>query len=42
MRLATMGLLTGGTPDWHPAPEPLRPCAEGCDYCKGKGQRIEN
>ncbi len=38
-----MGLLTErGTPDWHPAPEPLKAlCRKAADYCKSKGQRIE-
>ncbi|MCQ2975325.1 MAG: aldo/keto reductase [Bacteroidales bacterium] len=39
----SMGLLTmRGTPDWHPAPEPLKKvCAEAANYCNSIGYPIE-
>ena len=38
-----MGLLSErGTPDWHPAPEPLKAaCAHAAAYCKEQGYPIE-
>ena len=38
-----MGLLSErGTPDWHPAPEPLKEaCARAAAYCKEQGYPIE-
>ncbi len=39
----SMGLLTErGTPDWHPAPEPLKKVAmKAAAHCKSKGESIE-
>lgn len=39
----SMGLLTErGTPDWHPAPEPLKNVAKkAAAHCKSKGESIE-
>ncbi len=39
----SMGLLSQrGTPDWHPAPAPLKEaCAKAAAYCKEKGYPIE-
>lgn len=39
----SMGLLTErGTPDWHPAPEPLKKVAmKAAAHCKSKGENIE-
>jgi aryl-alcohol dehydrogenase-like predicted oxidoreductase len=39
----SMGLLTErGTPDWHPAPEPLKNVAKkAAAHCKSKGECIE-
>lgn len=39
----SMGLLSQrGTPDWHPAPVPLKEaCAKAAAYCKEKGYPIE-
>ena len=39
----SMGLLSErGTPDWHPAPQPLKEaCARAAAYCKEQGYPIE-
>ncbi|MDO5447538.1 MAG: aldo/keto reductase [Prevotellaceae bacterium] len=39
----SMGLLsTRGTPDWHPAPQPLKDaCMKAAKYCEEKGYPIE-
>ena len=38
-----MGLLSDrGTPDWHPAPQPLKDaCARAAAYCREQGYPIE-
>jgi aryl-alcohol dehydrogenase-like predicted oxidoreductase len=39
----SMGLLSErGTPDWHPAPQPLKDaCIKAAEYCKQQGYPIE-